>query len=193
MRFLAFSDIHNDWQALRTLTKIEADAYICAGDLTVSGKDIDTAIEILQPVKDRLYIVPGNNELPEQLQKHFPNTVHGRVVEFEGLKIGGIGGSPKTPWDTPFEWDENCAYRLLAELGKVDVFISHAPPKGTKLARTSGGVDAGSEAVRWYIESYQPEFAVVGHVHERAGITINIGKTAVFNPGPKGRMVEINL
>jgi len=192
VELLAFSDIHNDWHALKALTRERADAFICAGDLTFSERELETAAEILSPVKDVLFIVPGNNELPEHLRELFPHAVHGRVAEFMGLRIGGIGGSPRTPWNTLFEWDEEYAYGLLEGLGEVDIFVAHAPPRGTGLARTASGVDAGSEAIRWYVEQYQPEYAVVGHIHERAGTVERVGKTVVFNPGPKGKLLRIS-
>ncbi len=191
-RILAFTDIHNDWHTLRTIAREEADAYICAGDLTFAERGIETAKEILDPIKDVLYIVPGNNERPETLTKYFPHVVQGTAERVGELRIGGIGGSPRTPWHTVFEWDEDYAYRLLERMGEVHVFISHAPPAGTELAKTSSGTDAGSKAVRWYIEEYQPRFAVVGHVHERAGLVEHIGETIAFNPGPRGKLIEIN-
>ena len=192
MKILAFSDIHNDWHALKTLVQEGVDAYVCAGDITFSEKGMGTAVEILQPIKEFLFIVPGNNEAPEHLQELFPHVVHGKVAEYMGLKIGGIGGAPRTPWNTLFEWDEEYAYQLLEGLGGVDVFVAHAPPRGTGLASTSGGVDAGSEAVRWYVENYRPGYAVVGHIHERAGMVERVGETIVFNPGPRGKILEIN-
>ncbi len=191
MRALAFTDIHNDWHALRILVKEETDIYICAGDLTFAERGIKTAAEILLPIREEIFIVPGNNERPGTLEEFFPHAVHGRVEKIGDLRIGGIGGAPRTPWNTLFEWDEEDAYHLLERLGKTDVFVSHAPPKGTKLALTANGDDAGSEAVRWYIEEYQPRFAVVGHVHERAGVVERIGETLIFNPGLRGKMFQI--
>ncbi len=192
MRAIAFTDIHNDWHALRSLVNEGADLYICAGDLTFSERGLATAAEILLPVREFLFIVPGNNEWPEHLREFFPHVVHGRVEEYNGIRIGGIGGAPRTPWNTLFEWDEEYAFKILEKLGETDVFIAHAPPKETKLARTINGDDVGSEAVRWYIEEHQPRYAVVGHIHERAGVVERIGETVVFNPGVRGKLFEIS-
>lgn len=192
MRMVAFSDIHGDWSALRNLVEGGSEFFVCAGDLTFDGKELSTAVDVLNPVKGRLFIIPGNNETPEEIQKYFPNAVHGKTLEIEGLKIGGLGGSLRTPWDTLFEWDEDYAYKILEGLGSVDVFVAHSPPKGTELARISQGIDVGSEAIRWYIEENQPEYAVVGHIHERAGVVENVGKTTVINPGKGGKTITIN-
>lgn len=191
MRILAFSDIHNDWHTLRYLAAERANLYLCAGDLTYSERGIEKAANILSPINDRLFIVPGNNERPKTLEQLFPNAIHGRVIEFEGLRIGGFGGSKITPWNTPCEWEDDYAFKILEKLGETDIFIAHSPPSNTGLALTSAGIDVGSEAIRWYIEKYQPKYAVVGHVHERAGLVETIGKTVVLNPGPKGKLFEI--
>ena len=105
--------------------------------------------------------------------------------------IGGIGGSPITPFGTVFEWEEEYAYEVLENLGYVDLFLSHTPPKGTRLALTRTGIDAGSEAVAWYIETFAPAVALVGHIHERAHRKEKIGGTLIYNPG-KGSIVSLN-
>lgn len=189
VRVLAFSDIHNDWTTLRALLQEEADCYICAGDLTYNEKGIKEAYEIMRPYLDKIYIVPGNNETPETIAALFPNYVHGRVLECEELRIGGIGGTKTTPWHSAFDWEEEYAYRILERLGETDIFVSHCPPAGTTLARTVDGRDVGSDAIRWYIDTYQPEYAVVAHVHERAGVVEKIGKTTAINAGRKGKLL----
>jgi len=192
MRVVTFSDIHNDWHALHSIVRQDADIYICAGDLTFSEKGLETAAELLLPIREFLFIVPGNNELPDHLQEYFPHVVHGHAETYKGLRIGGIGGSPRTPWNTLFEWEEDYAYTILRRLGRTDIFVAHAPPKGTKLARTLSGDDAGTEAIRRSIEEYQPEYAIVGHVHERAGVAERIGETIVMNPGIRGMTFEVS-
>ncbi len=189
VRVLAFSDIHNDWTTLRALLQEKADCYVCAGDLTYNEKGIKEAYEIMRQYLDRIYIVPGNNETPETIATLFPRHVHGRVLECMGLRIGGIGGTKKTPWHSAFDWDEEYAYSVLEKLGETDIFVSHCPPSGTTLAKTATGKDVGSDAIRWYIDTYQPEYAVVGHVHERAGVVEKIGKTVAINAGRKGKML----
>ncbi len=40
----------------------------------------------------------------------------------------------------------------------------------------------GSIAVRKFIETYEPQLCLTGHIHEAAG-TDKIGKTIIINPG----------
>ncbi len=191
MIVLAFTDVHGRWDILRSIVDREADVYVCLGDLTYGEVGIEEAAKILETLGDRLLCVPGNNERPEIMEKYFPRVLHGKRVTVEGVTFGGIGGSPPTPFNTVHEWEEEEARRLLRSMGPVDVLLAHAPPAGTPLAVTRSGVDAGSQAIREYVEQFQPRLVLCGHIHEHAGKEAWIGRTRILNPGPEGVYVEI--
>jgi Icc-related predicted phosphoesterase len=44
------------------------------------------------------------------------------------------------------------------------------------------GRSVGSKAVRQFIEKYQPDVCVTGHIHESKAVD-RIGKTQIINPG----------
>jgi Icc-related predicted phosphoesterase len=46
-------------------------------------------------------------------------------------------------------------------------------------------VDAGSTAVRAFIETYQPDYFFCGHIHGAAGTDAQLGKTRGRNFGKK--------
>lgn len=189
VRILAFTDLHGDIRWAKTLFSGPADLYLCLGDVTNGNRD--DLINFLRVVGHRKFLmVPGNNELPRWIPNYF--SVHGDKKNFMGVVIGGIGGSPVTPFGTVFEWDEDYAYETLENLGYVDIFLSHTPPKGTRLAITKSGVDAGSEAVLWYIETFAPLLALVGHIHERSYLKEYVGGTLVYNPG-RGSVIDFSL
>ncbi len=184
MIILVFSDVHDDREVVKRLKDEKADLVIFAGDAG-SKEMVDLIAETLG---ERLLMVPGNNELPDWIPEEV--SVHGRVVERNGLRIGGLGGSLKTPFGTIFEWDEDYARSVLSSLGSVDILVSHTPPAGTVLARTRSGEDIGSYAVREYIEENKPSLVITGHVHERGGISIALGKTVIVNPGKRGAILS---
>ncbi len=191
MIVLAFTDVHGRWEVLRSIVDRDADVYVCLGDLTYGEAGIEEAAKILEPISDRLLCVPGNNERPEIMEEYFPHVLHGRKTRIGRILFGGIGGSPRTPFNTVHEWEEDEARRLLRGMGYVDVLLAHAPPAGTPLALTRSGVDAGSQAIREYIEEFGPKLVLCGHIHEHAGKETRIGGTRILNPGPGGRYVEI--
>jgi Icc-related predicted phosphoesterase len=45
------------------------------------------------------------------------------------------------------------------------------------------GLHAGSKLIREFIEMYQPDLCLCGHIHE-ARNSDHIGKTIIVNPGP---------
>ena len=62
------------------------------------------------------------------------------------------------------------------------LMICHVPPFDTRLDRLLNGRPVGSPAVRAFIETRQPEVAVVGHIHEGRGVD-RVGETLVLNAG----------
>jgi Icc-related predicted phosphoesterase len=60
--------------------------------------------------------------------------------------------------------------------------ICHTPPFDTRLDRLMNGRPVGSPAVRAFIETHQPDLAVVGHIHEGRGVD-RLGRTLVLNAG----------
>src|SRR5579884_760522 len=67
MKLLVFSDIHGDRAALQRLLDTEADYYFAAGDLVSWGRGLDRMGDILRQRADRMYVLPGNHESPEQI------------------------------------------------------------------------------------------------------------------------------
>jgi Icc-related predicted phosphoesterase len=71
---------------------------------------------------------------------------------------------------------------------KPVLFLFHDPPKDTKLDLINNpnspmnGKHVGDEINREFIEKYQPQVAVCGHMHETQG-TDKIGKSLVINAG----------
>ena len=73
------------------------------------------------------------------------------------------------------------AYKEIADQ-KITLFVTHAPPYGTKTDLLPSGDHAGSTSIRKIIEEFQPTLNVCGHIHESRGVD-KIGKTKVVNPG----------
>ena len=56
------------------------------------------------------------------------------------------------------------------------------------------GRHVGSTAIRAFIEKYQPDLCITGHIHEGKGIDA-IGRTKIINPGMfrQGGWVDIHI
>ena len=197
MRLLVFSDIHNDWTALRRLLTIEADHYIAAGDLVKWNRGLDEAGAILRERAAHMHVLPGNHEhatdIARLCDKFGLHPLHGTTFESEGWQIAGLGHSNPTPFNTPGEETEaELATHLdkFAEL-KPLILICHCPPLNTALDEAAPGRHFGSSAVKEFIDQYQPAHFCCGHIHEAAGRETLIGRTKGVNVGKKGYLLEV--
>ena len=205
MKIVAITDIHarTDYQEHIKSQLQQADLLLIAGDITNFGDRQDAAriVKELAVSNERMYAVPGNCDRPgvsefltsNNINLHATVKITGRVMFF------GIGGCNKTPFHTPLEYGEKEIADILSKYKKspeVDqyVLVSHAPPYKTKLDRVLFGIHVGSRAVRNFVEEFQPDIVVCGHIHEARGFDY-IGKTLIINTGsfPKHyAIIEIN-
>jgi Icc-related predicted phosphoesterase len=197
MNLLIFSDIHGDTAALEKLVSREADYYIAAGDLVNWGRGLDRIGSILARRAERMYVLPGNHESESDIallcQSFGLHNFHGRSFEAGGYHIAGLGYSNPTPFDTPGEYsEEELSQRLSKFAGlKPLILICHCPPRDTDLDRVHGKVHAGSTAIKDFIIQHQPDYFFCGHIHEAAGVQIQLGATRCWNVGKQGYLLQI--
>ncbi|MEM2940155.1 MAG: metallophosphoesterase family protein [Thermoproteota archaeon] len=199
LRIFACSDIHLRLSLLEEALRDsrDADIAVCLGDVTVFNKGLDAALEKLRALNEHVVIIPGNNEPPEALEKKAVEKglifLHGRKTVFKGFTFAGVGGSLRTPFNTPFEMDEEGFKQILSgfKASKNLVLLSHSPPFNTTLDLTHAGEHVGSMMLRRFIEEDSPLLCLCGHVHERAGLSEKIGETIVVNPGARGMVLEV--
>lgn len=197
MRLLVFSDLHNDRRALERLMAIEADQYVCAGDLVSWERGLDVMGEIMRPHHDRMWVLPGNHETEDQIARFCERfqfqPFHGATFTAGTHTIAGLGYSNRTPFKTPGEYtEEEIAARLEPFAGLPHlVLIAHCPPKGTPLDQAAPGLHFGSTAVRAFVDAHQPEWLCCGHIHEAEGAEATLGRTRGVNVGKRGYVLEL--
>jgi len=197
MKVLVFSDIHGDVRALQRLATQPADVYIAAGDLSVFGRSLERCGEILQPLGERLWLLPGNHETHEQaraLCERFGFVdFHRQVRTLAGTHWAGLGYSNPTPFNTPGEYTEEEIAEALAAFDGLErlYLVVHFPPHGTRLDEVGPGRHAGSRVLRAWVEHAQPQYLFCGHIHECAGREDLLGTTQCFNVGKAGHPLEI--
>jgi Icc-related predicted phosphoesterase len=201
VKILIFSDIHGDIGAVERIAAQAADVYIAAGDLGVFGRDLERPAEVLGPLGNRVWLLPGNHETHEQtraLSEEFGFVdFHRQVRRVESARgaiyFAGLGYSNVTPFNTPGEYSEEEIAQALAAFDGIRplYLIVHFPPQGTKLDEFAPGNHAGSPALRAWVEREQPAKLFCGHVHETAGLTDRLGATECRNVGKQGYVLEI--
>lgn len=197
MKLLVASDLHGSEHAATQIRlwslNCEVELIVICGDITHFG-DLDKARRLLEKIRPPhvpVLFVPGNCDPPvlgELEDLEGISSLHGRTLKIGGICFGGVGGSPPSPFDTPFELSEESISQTLDLVSpglrscSRSVLVSHSPPAETALDLTQFGLHVGSRSVREFIEKLQPNLVVCGHIHESKGKD-RIGRSVILNPG----------
>jgi uncharacterized protein len=197
MKVLIFSDTHGDLRALQRVVAQPADIYIAAGDLSNFGKGLERCGEILKPLGERLWVLPGNHETHDQMKEFCARygfvDFHRQTKELGGTKWAGLGYSNITPFKTPGEYTEPQIADALSQFVGIDqlYLVVHFPPRDTKLDEYAEGQHAGSSTLRDWVEQEKPLYLFCGHIHETAGMKDQLGRTHCVNVGKEGYTIEV--
>jgi Icc-related predicted phosphoesterase len=192
MRVLAFSDLHRDKDAARTIVaaSVEADVVIGAGDFATKREGLMDTLDILRNSPAPMIFVHGNHDDADAVEAACKAQDHWHYLQGNECAIGdqvffGIGGEvPATNdanWNTSMS--EDGAMRLMRECPVGSVLISHSPPFGVVDAQKDGRND-GSKAVHRGIQDWLPKLVLCGHIHSAWGQHGMVGETPVHNLGP---------
>jgi len=220
MRLLFVSDLHYslkqfDWVLAHAG---EYDAAIIGGDLLdlSSSLDVDVQIAIVEKYlgrlgqRTRLVVCSGNHDGDSRNAANESIAGWLRAFRAEKVHVDGDGfdfGDARVtvcPW-----WDGECSRGELAALLEREathvrhrwVWIHHAPPTGARTCWT-GRKFVGDAFLRQWIDRFQPDVVLSGHVHNSPFYTDGswidrIARTWVFNPGrqlgPEPATITIDL
>tara|TARA_B110000305_G_scaffold71543_1_gene80368 strand:- start:297 stop:1031 length:735 start_codon:yes stop_codon:yes gene_type:complete len=206
MKILVVSDIHYSLRQYDWLANVAGnyDLVVVAGDLLqLHGVvDMDTQAAVIGQYSKRicskapLILCSGNHDLieeldgsrtPEWLQEF---DVPGLTVDCESYETQEVRLLSLPWWETEEE-------RLVAEARlaawqdpddeRLTLWVHHSPAKGTKTS-WNGKADHGDQNLSNWVEQYQPDVVLSGHVHNApyypGGSWIDhIGKTVLVNGG----------
>lgn len=199
MKLLVLTDLHQKTDMIPWINDLvdaeNPDAVLCLGDITDMGTTED-AVSIISSVHGKKYVLPGNCDtwdVPKAVSS-VATDMHGKSAVVDGCYIAGLGGGTISPFNSPFELDENEIDSILRPISRKGmVLMTHAPAFDT-LDHIPNGTPVGSRAIRKIIDEFEPILAVSGHIHEDIGIK-TVGKTVCVNPGPvmNGRAAVIDV
>jgi len=113
------------------------------------------------------YVHGNHDEIYEKRPPEGCESIDGRMIEFKGRKILGLGGSIKYSvgkfqyTEEEMEWRIR---RLFLKLRKgVDIVVAHSPPFG--IHEGDDLAHKGFKAFLKLIEKYQPQYFLHGHTH----------------------------
>ena len=189
MKILLFTDCHpefNWFEEVKSKSR-EADFLIHAGDFSNFAKGLDDALGKINSLGKVCYVIHGNHEEGIDFAKlvlKYENLryIHKKIVNHEGLTIGGYGGDG-------FSFEDSVFAKLFKNK-KIDILVTHGPAFNTKLDYLYDE-HVGNITYREIIEKIKPKLHVSGHIHEKFGEVDNIDETILINPGPGGMLIEL--
>lgn len=197
MKILLFVDTHDKKNVLKGLREQAktCDLCVCAGDFTIFGNNQYNILEELNGFGTSLFLIHGNHEREDEVRElatDFDNITffHNEFTSYEDIGLIGHGGGGFTPRYDDFEEKKTLFGERMNEY-ETNLLVTHAPPFNTKLDERSPGDHVGSVSYRDFIETYQPNLSVSGHIHQTAGEKDMIGDTTLINPGWDGYMVDL--
>ncbi len=202
MKIYAFTDPHGNTKALaavkEAVRKEKPDLVVCTGDLTVFERDMKAVLSRINLFHVPALMLHGNHENERRMRKacsQFPNIrfLHEEAYEQGGWTFLAYGGEGFKDEDERLE-----TLPLRKEFAALDwskvVFLSHAPPYKTAVDDVGEGGEewhVGSKTLARLVKKRQPALVLCGHIHEAFHKEDRIGKTLVVNPGPNGKLFDL--
>ncbi len=206
MRLLLVSDLHYSLPLFDWVVDVadDFDIVVMAGDHLDLASLVDGRAQALVvkkyfqkiQAKTRLLICSGNHDLDsknaagEKMAKWLLGSRNkGVLSDGESLNVGDTLFTMCAWWDGPVS--QAAIGGQLAEAAKKRqkrwIWIYHAPPSNSPVA-WGGERYFGDDALKKWIETYQPDIVMSGHVHqapyiERGSWVDRIGATWIFNTG----------
>ncbi len=220
MRILLVSDLHYRLQQLDWVTSVAADydLVIVAGDLLDIASIVDpdaqiaVVLEYLGRIAARTTVVAcsGNHDLnasnehgERSAQWLEPARDAGVYVDGTRVESDGVMVTVCPWWDGP-QTRAVVAQQLADDAalvaGRRWIWVYHAPPTASPTSWT-GKRHYGDEDLSGWIEEYQPDVVLCGHVHQSPFVAggawlDRIGSTVVMNagqqPGPEPTHIELD-
>lgn len=197
MKFLVFSDVHEDKAQVTKLGKRakdkDIDFVIVAGDFTNFNRSLTQILKQFNSWGKPVYVIPGNHEEGEDYTNSVANyenlvNLHKSSVEVGDYILLGYGGDGFSKQDSEFRKLARSWYGQYKN--KKIVLVTHGPAYGTKLDKLPAG-HSGNIDYRKFIERINPKLAISGHLHETIGEIDKIKDTKVINPCWDGMIIEL--
>ena len=136
-----------------------------------------------------LYVHGNHDGIYEERPPEGCECIDGRLVRVNGLRILGLGGSPRYSGG-PHQYTERQMRRRVRRLwlpllhaGGADIILTHTPPRG--LGDQDNRTHRGFEVFRRLIDRYRPRYFIHGHIHIRyvpgKPRFLHCGETTVVN------------
>ena len=174
MKVLVIADRRPKIDIIEFVRSNGVELIITLGDLT--REDILQLESITNIPKIGVY---GNHDSGMYMQDLGIWDMHLRVWDYNGLKFGGFQGCVRYKENPDaIMYTQNEASQMMKNFPKVDVFISHCPPRGVN--DEDEIAHQGFDGLREYLDAQQPSVWLHGHTYPTEEILLKqIGPTRI--------------
>ncbi|NLL39763.1 MAG: metallophosphoesterase [Clostridiales bacterium] len=188
MKILAVSDIESRfiWDYFDPDIFKSMDIIISCGDLKASYLSF-----LVTMIPAPLFYVHGNHDSSFITDPPDGCTcIDGKIVEYKGLKIGGLGGCRGTK-ERAYQYTDSQMWKRskkfetdIKKKKGLDILVTHAPPLG--FGDGDDEFHRGFEAFLYINEMYEPKYHFFGHRHLSGSpvnnqAVIQYGETTLIN------------
>lgn len=162
MKIFLFSDLHYSFK----LPEGNPEAVFLLGDIEQS---------LIQKI-DKTYTCPkfgvlGNHDFHNEMNGSSVVSLHESVIEFNGVKMAGFGGSPRYNTRPHNQYWDDEVEAFTESLESVDLFLAHSNPAWGKNEDISDP-HRGFPPFARYILNKKPRYFFHGHLHEPSRRTV---------------------
>lgn len=198
MKFLAFSDVHENKKAIQHLLEVathsEIEFVVTCGDISTFGRGLDLLFKKFHDLKKEFFVIPGNHEEHSaEFSRLFSRyswckNFHKHRFEKGEYVFLGYGGNGFSQEDSEFRAKAREWYGEFN--GRKIVFVTHGPAYGTDLD-VLGDKHVGNKDYTAFIRRIRPKLVISGHLHETAGTVDEVEEVKFVNPGWDGMVITL--
>ncbi len=198
LRILGLADLHDNWTMLDKLKEIDADIIAFCGDLHNDSlrEEARRTATALQNLGSNVLIVPGNMDRKDVVldlwrEAGFAVLHQSSFVsdDYGFLGMGGIVARNPLRLGDPAKFyhrDEDVYLSLAKTYPDISdamfkIILTHQPPRDAQ-DTLYNGESSGSISLRRFVEEFQPQLLLCGHIHEDMGES-QLGATKIVNVG----------
>ncbi len=164
IRILAIADTHGDLAIkpeMQDKLKNVDDYDLCCllGDITYS----DYEVIIKNVSKEKMVGLLGNHDGCDVLRHYNINNLNGKVININGLRIGGIQGSIRYKNEEYPSFTHMESIDFLNKMEQVDILFSHSGPFWNY---NDDPVHNGLKGITNYLYKNKTPYNIHGHLHK---------------------------